>query len=220
VAKGRSPRPLGSTIAQISPAPARRSDGCRGRLRAAVADYGDAARLDRIDGVLRTKGSMPGGVGIHENNTSGGRICTGGFNAADLQFGRKDFAVIKYLNGDVSAPGVVIVNGQDQQITTSRYAQDGEPVKRVGTSSSDLVGEVLVPSTTVTIDRVALTGMIKTSLCALGGDSGGPMFRGTTALGVLSGGTDETVCNSGASDRRNYFTPVQWVLGQYDLHVY
>jgi streptogrisin D len=225
------------------------------RLRAALADYGDAVRLDRIDGVLKTKGSMPGGVGIHENNASGGRICTGGFNAADSsgarylitaghcviggkywweryyggeylgkavhhRFGGKDFAVIKYLNSNVTAPGIVKVNGSDQQITTSRYAYDGEPVKRVGTSSSDLVGEVLVPSTTVTIDGVVLTDMIKTSLCALGGDSGGPLFRGTTALGVLSGGTDETVCNSGVSNRRNYFTPVQYVLSEHNLHVF
>ncbi|MBZ2408802.1 trypsin-like serine protease [Streptomyces sp. L06] len=55
----------------------------------------------------------------------------------------------------------------------------------------------------------------------LGGDSGGPALNGTTALGLLSGGSDETVCTSSSSGNyRNYFTKVQTVLNERGLRVY
>lgn len=227
------------------------------RLQQAIAGYGDAVRVERLDGVLRSNASMPGGVGIRENNVSNGRLCTAGFNVQNsagtkymltaghcvvggkywweryyngeylgkmttFDYGGKDYAVIQYLNSAVSPYGVVIVNGQEQQITDSRYAYDGEPVKRVGTSSSDLVGAVLDPSITVTTnDGAVLTGMIKTSLCSIPGDSGGPLFRGSTALGILQGSVDgSSTCNSGVSSDRSYYTPVQWILNKHSLKVY
>ncbi|MFE7017115.1 trypsin-like serine protease [Streptomyces sp. NPDC057651] len=63
--------------------------------------------------------------------------------------------------------------------------------------------------------------VFESNVCALGGDSGGPALNGSTALGLLSGGTGETVCNSSSSGTYlNYFMPVQKVLNDHGLHVY
>jgi hypothetical protein len=227
------------------------------RLQETIAGYGDAVRLERLNGVLKPNASMPGGVGIKENNVSGGRICTAGFNVQNtngtkymitaghcvvggkywwerlhngeylgkmttFDYGGKDYAVVRYLSSAVSPYGILIVGGREHQITGSRYARDGEPVKRVGTTSSDLVGEVLDPSVTVTWDDgTVLTEMIKTSLCSLDGDSGGPLFRDGNALGILSGGLDgPSTCNSGVSSDRSYYTQVEWILDRHNLKVY
>ncbi|MGC4937612.1 S1 family peptidase [Kribbella sp. DT2] len=137
------------------------------------------------------------------------------------QFGPSDYAVIDYTGPGVVAYGTVFYDSAHHQITGSRYVSDGEPVKRVGTISKDLVGTVLLPSTTVTYqDGTRLDYMIKTSLCAQSGDSGGPLFSGTTALGITSGSTTNRACDSSVSDDRTFYEPVQAVLNQYGLKVF
>ncbi|WP_371797129.1 hypothetical protein [Streptomyces sp. NBC_01718] len=74
---------------------------------------------------------------------------------------------------------------------------------------------------TVSVEGKVLYGMFGSNVCVLGGDSGGPALNGTTVLGLLSGGTSETVCDSSSSGTcRNYFTKVQTVLDERGLHVY
>ncbi|MEU6440398.1 S1 family peptidase [Streptomyces sp. NPDC047046] len=136
-----------------------------------------------------------------------------------------DDAVVAYENSEVSPYGTIqYKNGSEGQITDSRYANDGEKVKRVGTMSQDLVGMVLVPSTTVTFsDGVTLHHMIKTSLCSVPGDSGGALFSGTDALGITSGGNylDQPCADSDAQDDRvTYFYPVEMTLEDNGLKVY
>ncbi|WP_411080723.1 S1 family peptidase [Streptomyces sp. cmx-18-6] len=136
-----------------------------------------------------------------------------------------DQAVVEYRNSSVKPYGVIqYKNGTEGQITNSRYAYDGEKVKRVGTMSQDLVGMVLVPSMTVNYgDGVSLRHMIKTSLCLKSGDSGGALFTGTTALGISSAGNyvDKPCGDSDAqSDRSSFYHPVQKVLNNRGLKVY
>lgn len=141
-------------------------------------------------------------------------------NRVRVSWPGNDYAVIDYTQNDVTAYGTV--NDDTQQITGSRYPVDGESVMRAGATSNDLVGAVLLTSTTVTYSSgETVTGMIKTSLCVMGGDSGGPLYHGTVALGITSGGTDtDEACSSGVSDRRSYFQPVQEVLTVAGLSVY
>ncbi|MBB6417875.1 S1 family peptidase [Streptomyces sp. AK010] len=108
----------------------------------------------------------------------------------DWEYEPGDWAIIDYTNPDVTPYGTVqYKDGSEGQITNSRWVSDGEKVKRVGTVSQDLDGMVLEPSTTVNYtDGATLYNMIETSLCVRHGDSGGPMFTGTTALGINSGG--------------------------------
>ena len=139
----------------------------------------------------------------------------------ESSFPGNDYAVVTYRNTDVTAYGTVWVNGAEQQITSSRYPVDGESVARVGTRSTDLVGAVLLPSTTVNYSEGTVTGLIKTSLCVEFGDSGGAMYHGAVALGITSGGTDaDQTCTSGVSDRRSYYQPVQEVLDHAALTVF
>ncbi|PZF94083.1 serine protease [Micromonospora deserti] len=141
-------------------------------------------------------------------------------NRTSVSWPGNDYAVIDYTQSDVTAYGTV--NDDTQQISSSRYPYDGESVSRAGATSNDLVGQVLLTSTTVTYDSgETLYGMIKTSLCGKGGDSGGPVYHGTVALGIHSGSnTGDDPCNTSVSDKRGYHQPVQEVLSAKGLYVY
>jgi streptogrisin D len=151
--------------------------------------------------------------------------------SGDVYLGRKtsfefepgDWGVVEYRASDVNALGMIqYKDGSAHQITGSRWVNDGEAVKRTGTTSQDFVGKVLDPSVTVNYSGgVTLYKMIKTSLCVMGGDSGGALFTGSTALGITSGGTDiDKPCSDGVSNRRSFYQPVQAVLIDKGLHVY
>ena len=60
-----------------------------------------------------------------------------------------------------------------------------------------------------------VTGLIKTNVCAEGGDSGGSLFPGTRALGLTSGGSGN--CTFGGT---TFFQPVTEVLSRYGVSVY
>lgn len=131
-----------------------------------------------------------------------------------------DFAVVDYTQSNVTPYGTV--HNDSQQITSSRYPRDGESVSRAGGTSDDLVGKVLLTSTTVTYTSGEVVyGVIKTSNCAKRGDSGGALYHGTVALGITSGGNRlDDPCSSNVSDRRSYYQPVQEVLNLKNLKVY
>ena len=57
--------------------------------------------------------------------------------------------------------------------------------------------------------------MIKTDVCAEGGDSGGPLFDNTIAVGLTSGGNGN--CSSGGT---TYFQPVTEALTAYNVSIY
>ncbi|AGL17169.1 S1 family peptidase [Actinoplanes sp. N902-109] len=139
----------------------------------------------------------------------------------ESRFPGDDYAVVTYRNTDVSGYGTVWVAGVEQQITSSRDPFVGEQVARVGNRSSDMVGAVLLTDVTVNYAQGPVTGLIKTTLCAELGDSGGPLFDGSVALGLTSGavGADQP-CTSGVSERRSYYQPVQEVLDHAGLTVF
>ncbi|NSC20539.1 S1 family peptidase [Streptomyces albus subsp. chlorinus] len=133
-----------------------------------------------------------------------------------------DWATIRANADGINPLGTVRYHGGVyKQVDRSRFPAQGEDIDRVGVTSQDTTGRVTKQVVTVDIDGVKLKNMFESDVCALGGDSGGPALRGTTALGLLSGGTDETRCTSSSSGTyRNYFTPVQRVLEQRGLRVY
>ncbi|MET8184111.1 S1 family peptidase [Streptomyces sp. NPDC005336] len=147
--------------------------------------------------------------------TGTGGVCDGATRGCD-------WATIKADGAEINPLGTVRYWGGDyHQIDNSRYPAEGESTDRIGVSSQDTTGNVTKTSVTVNIEGKTLYSMMETNNCALGGDSGGPALHGTTALGLLSGGSDETVCNSDSSGTyRNYFTKVQTVLNERGLHVY
>jgi hypothetical protein len=58
-------------------------------------------------------------------------------------------------------------------------------------------------------------GLVRTNVCAEPGDSGGPFFSGTTALGLTSGGSGN--CRYGGT---TFFQPVTEALRRYGVAVY
>lgn len=133
-----------------------------------------------------------------------------------------DWASIASVHPEINPLGTVRYWGGDyKQIDKSLYPIQGQEIDRIGVNSQDTTGIVTGTNWTVTIDGTRLDGMFASNVCALGGDSGGPTFSGTTALGLLSGGTGETTCTSSSTgDYQNFFTPVQRVLDAEGLRVY
>jgi len=57
--------------------------------------------------------------------------------------------------------------------------------------------------------------MIQTTVCAEPGDSGGPLYAGTVALGLTSGGSGN--CQTGGT---TFFQPVTEALSKYKVSVF
>jgi len=145
--------------------------------------------------------------------TSGGTVLgtTVGVSPAN-----KDYAIVKYAAG-FTPPGTVnLYNGSSQDITSAATAFVGEAVKRSGSTSGVHSGSVTAVNATVNYADGTVTGLIRTNVCAEGaGDTGGPLFAGTKALGIYSGGSGN--CSSGGT---TYYQPVTEPLAVYGVSVY
>jgi streptogrisin B len=58
-------------------------------------------------------------------------------------------------------------------------------------------------------------GLIQTTVCAEGGDSGGPLYDGNKALGLTSGGSGN--CSSGGT---TFFQPARAAASHYGVTIY
>jgi hypothetical protein len=131
-------------------------------------------------------------------------------------FPGNDYALVKYPAGAPTPPGNVdLYNGTFQDITTSGNPTVGQAVKRSGSTTHVHSGTVQALNATVNYAEGTVTGLIRTNVCAEGGDSGGALFAGTKAIGLTSGGSGN--CSSGGT---TYFQPVQEALNVYGVTVY
>jgi streptogrisin D len=118
-----------------------------------------------------------------------------------------DFALVKYT-GDVEHPSAVnLYNGSTQAIAKAGEATIGQKVQRSGSTTKVHDGEVTGLNETVNYAQGTVEGLIKTTVCAEPGDSGGSLFAGDTALGLTSGGSGN--CSSGGT---TFFQPVPEAL--------
>ena len=88
-------------------------------------------------------------------------------------------------------------------------------MRRSGSTTGVRSGSVSALNSTVCYSQGCVYGMIRTNVCAEGGDSGGSLFASTKALGLTSGGSGN--CSSGGT---TYFQPVQEALNVYGVSVY
>jgi len=131
-------------------------------------------------------------------------------------FPGNDYAIVKYSTSYTNHPGSVdLYNGSTQDITSAANAFVGESVKRSGSTTGVHSGSVTATNATVNYAEGTVTGLIRTNVCAEGGDSGGSLFDGTKALGLTSGGSGN--CSSGGT---TYFQPVTEALSRYGVSVY
>jgi streptogrisin B len=124
----------------------------------------------------------------------------------DYSFPGNDYALVRYDNTSLSHPGGF----------TAATAVVGESVKRTGSTTGTHSGTVTALNVTVRYQGGGtVSGMIKTTVCAEPGDSGGPLYDGTKALGITSGGSGD--CKSGGT---TFYQPVREAANAYGVTVY
>ena len=128
-------------------------------------------------------------------------------------FPGKDYAIVTYAAG-YAVDTVGKVGGVD--ITSSGNATVGESVTRRGSTTGIHSGTVTALNVTVHYQGGGtVRGLIQTNVCAEPGDSGGPLYDGSKALGLTSGGSGD--CKSGGT---TFFQPVTAALSAYGVSVY
>jgi streptogrisin D len=131
--------------------------------------------------------------------------------------GSGDYAVFRYT-GSISRPGNVdLYNGSFQDITSAANPVVNQTVRRSGSTTGVHSGRVTALNQTVTYQGAGtVTGLIRTTVCAEPGDSGGSLFStGSVALGLTSGGSGN--CRFGGT---TFFQPVIEALNAAGLSVY
>ncbi|QTI44630.1 Streptogrisin-B [Streptomyces nojiriensis] len=127
-------------------------------------------------------------------------------------FPTNDYGLIKYASNTPVPPGTV----GSQDITSAVNATLNMSVTRRGSTTGIHSGRVTGLNATVNYGGGDIVyGMIRTNVCAEPGDSGGPLYSGTRAVGLTSGGSGN--CSSGGT---TFFQPVVEALNAYGVSVY
>ncbi|MFD9163082.1 S1 family peptidase [Streptomyces sp. NPDC059558] len=127
-------------------------------------------------------------------------------------FPTNDYGLIKYASNTPVPPGTV----GSQDITSAVNATVNMSVTRRGSTTGIHSGRVTGLNATVNYGGGDVVyGMIRTNVCAEPGDSGGPLYSGTRAVGLTSGGSGN--CSSGGT---TFFQPVVEALNAYGVSVY
>ncbi|MFJ7591444.1 S1 family peptidase [Streptomyces sp. NPDC097617] len=127
-------------------------------------------------------------------------------------FPTNDYGLIKYASNSPVPPGTV----GSQDITSAVNATVNMSVTRRGSTTGIHTGRVTGLNATVNYGGGDVVyGMIRTNVCAEPGDSGGPLYSGSRAVGLTSGGSGN--CSSGGT---TFFQPVVEALNAYGVSVY
>ncbi|GAA1871491.1 S1 family peptidase [Myceligenerans crystallogenes] len=117
-----------------------------------------------------------------------------------------DYALVRYDNAALSHTGGF----------TAAEAYVGERVTRTGSTTGTHTGTVTGLNATVRYQGGGtVRGLIQTNVCAEPGDSGGPLYDGTKALGLTSGGSGN--CRTGGT---TFFQPVTEAARAYGVEIY
>ncbi|MFG2355534.1 S1 family peptidase [Streptomyces sp. NPDC048521] len=156
-----------------------------------------------------TAGHCTDGAGTWWSNSS--HTTTLGTTAGS-SFPGNDYGIVRYTNSSVTKSGAV----GSQDITSAATPSVGTTVYRRGSTTGTHSGRVTALNATVNYGGGdVVSGLIQTTVCAEPGDSGGPLYGGTTAYGLTSGGSGN--CSSGGT---TFFQPVTEALSAYGVHVY
>lgn len=134
-------------------------------------------------------------------------------NTTSASFPGQDFAIVKYDASYTNYPGTVDGN---HDIASAANAYVGESVTRTGSTTGTRTGTVQALNVTVRYQGGGVVrGLVQTNACAEPGDSGGPFYDGSKALGLTSGGSGD--CRRGGT---TFFQPVIPALQAYGVSVY
>ncbi|RSS50686.1 S1 family peptidase [Streptomyces sp. WAC07061] len=158
---------------------------------------------------ILTAGHCTEGAGTWWSNSSHTTVVG---STAGSSFPTNDYGLIKYASNSPVPPGTV----GSQDITSAVNATTGMSVTRRGSTTGIHSGSVTGLNATVNYGGGDVVyGMIRTNVCAEPGDSGGPLYSGSRAVGLTSGGSGN--CSSGGT---TFFQPVVEALNAYGVSVY
>ena len=126
----------------------------------------------------------------------------------NYSFPGNDYALVRYDNTSLSHPGGFSV--ADPFV--------GESVTRKGSTTGTHSGTVTALNVSVRYvghPGGKVSGLIQTNVCAEGGDSGGPLYDGTKALGLTSGGSGN--CSTGGT---TFFQPAREAANAYSVTIF
>ncbi|MFF3752805.1 S1 family peptidase [Streptomyces sp. NPDC002018] len=209
-------------------------------IERAAGPHAGALRFERTAGRLSTQ--LSGGDAIYSgagrcsvgfNVVSGGTYsfltaghCTSGVSTwyanpsgttpvgvtTATSFPSRDYGLVRYTNPSVPVPGTV----GTADITGAANATVGMAVTFRGAVSGVRSGVVISLNNTVNYGNgQVVNGLIRTNICTQPGDSGGALYSGTLAIGILSGGSG---CSGGVGT--SYFQPVIPALAAYGVSVF
>lgn len=212
------------------------------KVNAVAARFGGAVRVQSVPGTFST--TISGGQAIYTSGSrcslgfnvrsgstyyflTAGHCTAGGANwsgssggsvigtRTGSSFPGNDYGIVRY-NSTAQQPGDVWLYSGTRDITGAANATVNQSVQRSGSTTGLRSGRVTALNATVTYQGSGtVSGLIRTTVCAQPGDSGGPLFAGSTALGLTSGGSGN--CTSGGT---TFFQPVVEALNAYGVSIY
>ncbi|MER6015985.1 S1 family peptidase [Streptomyces bluensis] len=216
------------------------SDAQIAAVKRAAGPHAGALRIERTAGRLSPQ--LSGGDGIYSpggrcsagfNVVSGGTYyfltaghCTSGHPTwytdatystqigptVGSSFPSNDYGIVRYANPSVPVSGTV----GTVDITGVANATVGMSVTFRGAVSGVVSGVVTGLNATINYGGGDIVyGLISTNICTQPGDSGGALYSGDKAIGILSGGTGS--CVTGGT---SFFQPVTEVLSTYGVSIY
>ncbi|MGH3736627.1 MAG: S1 family peptidase [Micromonosporaceae bacterium] len=127
-------------------------------------------------------------------------------------FPGNDYAWVQVAAGNTPRGLVNNYAGGTVSVAGSSDAPVGSSVCRSGSTTGWRCGTIQARNASVTYPQGTVNGLIRTTVCAEPGDSGGSLLAGSQAQGVTSGGSGN--CSSGGT---TYFQPVNEILQAYNL---
>ncbi|GGQ30974.1 streptogrisin D [Actinomadura coerulea] len=211
------------------------------KVRAAASRQGAAVRTESVAGKFQTltrggeaiyTGGARCSLGFNVRRGGGYAFITAGHctnigstwtdssgrtlgRTAGSSFPGNDYGIVTYSSTPTDTQGTVSLYSGTRDITSAGNAAVNQTVYRSGSTTGLHSGRVTALNQTVNYQEGSVSGLIRTTVCAEPGDSGGSLFAGNTALGLTSGGSGN--CSSGGT---TFFQPITEPLSVYGASVY
>ncbi|WP_031231424.1 S1 family peptidase [Streptomyces niveus] len=131
-------------------------------------------------------------------------------------FPGNDYALIRYSNQSAAEGSVYLQNGTYQDITSAGSPFVGQRITTSAPTTGVRSGTVTGLNATVNYGADGIVyGLIQSNLCSEPGSSGGPVYSGTQAMGLISGGSGN--CSTGGT---TFAQPVVEPLSAYGVSVF
>ncbi|MFI7504958.1 S1 family peptidase [Streptomyces sp. NPDC049687] len=213
-------------------------------IRQRAGGAAGALHVERLPGRLARY--LSGGDGVYLSGPAGKFQCSVGFNTRDTsgnhffltaghctdgatdwfsdefsthigttensRYPGDDFGLVRYDSEEPVPPG----RAGAQDITSAGTPLTGQSACRRGVTTGVHCGQITGLNWTVNYGDGSVSGMIRTNICADFGDSGGPLYAGSQALGLTSGGAG----NCASPSATTFYQPVTEALGAYGVSVY